>query len=333
MEQSVEKQFTSEIMNKILTTYQLDSNFKKLGDFENYAFEVYQNGETKILRVTHSSHRSQKELESELDWIQYLHGCGISIPAVFLSPNGKTVEAVEAEDSTFYASLFEKAPGNPVKIDDFSKKLFRIWGKVTGKMHRFTKEYQPGANIQPRSHWNENDLVQLQYYYPEEDKKALDAASKVLAEIEKLPKTKDSYGLLHTDIHSGNFFYDGESIHIFDFDDASYHYFASDIAIPLYYATNSKHYYDSKEERNEFAKGFIKAFLEGYREENELPQECLETIPLFLKLRDVELYAVFCKKVPVEERNERLQHWIDEIKERIEKNEAIVDLDVSMNQI
>jgi len=74
MEQSVEKQFTSEIMNNILASYDLDSNFKKLGDFENYAFEVYQNGEAKILRVTHSSHRSQKELESELDWIQYLHG-------------------------------------------------------------------------------------------------------------------------------------------------------------------------------------------------------------------------------------------------------------------
>lgn len=333
MEHSVEKQFTKEIMNKILATYQLDSNFKKLGDFENYAFEVYQNGEAKILRVTHSSHRSQKELESELDWIQYLHGCGISIPAVFLSPNGKTVEAFEAEDSVFYASLFEKAPGNPVKVDDFNEKLFRIWGKVTGKMHRVTKNYQPGENIQPRSHWNGNDLLQLEYYYPKEDKEALAAALKVIEEVEKLPRTIDSYGLLHTDIHSGNFFYDGETIHIFDFDDACYHYFASDIAIPLYYSTNSKHFYGTKEERNEFARGFLKAFLEGYREENTLSQDCLETIPLFLKQRDIELYAVFSKKVPIEDRNERIQHWIDEIKERIEKNEAIVDLDLSANLI
>jgi len=229
--------------------------------------------------------------------------------------------------------LFEKAPGNPVKVDDFNEKLFRIWGKLTGKMHRVTKNYQPGENIQPRAQWNDNDLVQLEDYYPEEDKEALAAAYKVMKEIEKLPKTKDSFGLLHTDIHSGNFFYDGESIHVFDFDDASYHYFASDIAIPLYYSTNSKHFYGTKEERNEFAREFISAFLDGYREENEISQECIETIPLFLKLRDVELYAVFSKKVPMEERNERIQHWIEEIKARIEKNEAIVDLDVSVNQI
>ncbi len=331
MEHSVEKQFTTEILNKILATYQLDSNVKKLGDFENYAFEVYQNGVAKILRITHSSHRSQKELESELDWIQYLHSHGISIPAVFISPNGKTVEAFEAEDSFFYASLFEKAPGKPVKVEDFDEKLFRIWGKVTGKMHRVTKEYRPGANIQPRSHWNGNDLLELEYYYPKEDKEALAAALKVIQEIEKLPITQESYGLLHTDIHSGNFFYDGETIHVFDFDDSCYHYFAVDIAIPLYYSTISKHYFGTKLERNEFAKEFLKAFLEGYREENELSQECLETIPLFLKQRDIELYAVFSKKVPMEERNARLQHWIQVIKARIERNEAVVDLDFVIN--
>ncbi|MCJ8010057.1 phosphotransferase enzyme family protein [Lederbergia wuyishanensis] len=333
MEHSVEKQFTSEIMNKILSTYHLDTNFKKLGDFENYAFEVNHEGEAKILRVTHSSHRTQKELESELDWIQYLHGCGINIPAVFLSPNGNTVEAFQAEDSVFYASLFEKARGNPVKLVDFNEKLFRIWGKVIGKMHNFTKSYQPGENIQPRYQWDENDLLRLEYYYPESDKAALKAARNVVAEIEKLPKTKDSYGLIHTDIHAGNFFYDGDAIHIFDFDDASYHFFASDIAIPLYYSLISKHLYGTREERNEFAREFMQAFLEGYREENELSQECIETISLFLKLRDVDLYSVFSKKVPAEERTERMQHWIAEIKERIEKNEAIVDLDLISNII
>ncbi|MBS4174141.1 phosphotransferase [Bacillus sp. FJAT-49736] len=328
MEYSVEKQFTSDVMNKILSTYQLDPEFKKLGAFENYAFEVYENGEPKILRVTHSTHRSPKELESELDWIQYLHNCGISIPGVFFSPNGKAVEAFEAEDSYFYASLFEKAPGNPVKQGDFSDKLYRIWGKTIGKMHYFTKKYQPGEKVQPRYHWDENDLLQLEEYYPKNEQEALEAARKVVEEVAKLPRTKDSYGLIHSDIHHGNFFYDGDSIHIFDFDDASYHFYASDIAIPLYYSVNSNHFYGTKEERNEFAMGFLQAFLEGYREENELSQECLETIPLFLKLRDVDLYSVFSKKVPVEVRNEREKHWLKEIKERIEKNEPIVDLNL-----
>ncbi|PTY72862.1 hypothetical protein B5V88_17605, partial [Heyndrickxia sporothermodurans] len=40
-----------------------------------------------------------------------------------------------------------------------------------------------------------------------------------------------------------------------------------------------------------------------------------------------ELYAVFNKKVAPEERNDRVKHWMKEIKQRMEENVAIVDID------
>ncbi|HJV30700.1 MAG TPA: phosphotransferase [Bacillales bacterium] len=333
MEQFVRNLFSEDLFKRIIACYQIDSNYKNLGDFENYAFEVYRNGTPMILRVTHSSHRSYKELEAEIDWIQYLQSCGISIPAVLLSPSGKVIEDFEAEDSFFFASLFEKAPGHPIQLDDnlFNEELFFIWGKTVGEMHFFTKAYRPGDNIHLRHQWNNNDLLRLDDYFPNDEGEALTQAKMVVKEVEKLPKTKDSFGLIHSDLHQGNFFYENGSIHIFDFDDASYHYFASDIAIPLYYAVNSKHFYGSREERNEFANQFIQAFLAGYREENELSFEWVKTIPLFLKLRDVELFSVFNKKVTINERNERIQHWVHEIKNRIIANIAIVDLDLKDN--
>lgn len=68
------------------------------------------------------------------------------------------------------------------------------------------------------------------------------------------------------------------------------------------------------------------AFLDGYDEENQLTREWLTTLPLFLKLRDIDLYAVFNKKVAPEDRNERVLHWLKEIRERIENEVAIVDV-------
>lgn len=327
VEQFVENLFTQDVIENILNRFNLDHSYKKLGDFENYVFEVYELGKPKILRITHSSHRSKQELESELDWIQYLNRCGISIPNVLLSPDEKTVEEFTVENSSFFASLFEKASGDPITLDDsiFNEKLFYKWGKMIGKMHRHTKEYQPSEGIVPRQHWDSADLLDFEKYYSNEE--LLEHTRNVVGKIQQLAKSKDNYGLIHSDIHQGNFFYDGNTIHVFDFDDASYHYFASDIAIPLYYATNSKHFYSTRDERNRFAKKFLTAFLDGYEEENKFFSDWIEMIPLFLQLRDSELYAVFNKKVAPEERNDRVKHWMKEIKQRMEENVAIVDID------
>jgi Ser/Thr protein kinase RdoA (MazF antagonist) len=330
MEKAVDQLFTEVLKKEILSKLQLDTEMKKLGDFENYVFEVYQNGDPKILRVTHSSHRSKEELESELDWIQYLHSKGIHIPNVIESVVGHTVEAFEAGDTWFYASLFEKAAGSSVKVEEIDKEMIAAWGKMIGKMHRVTKDYSPPAGIKPRYHWTDNDLLDFEKYFDGEDESLLDHAKEIVRQISELPANRETFGLIHSDIHSGNFFYDGKEIHVFDFDDACYHYFASDIAIPLYYTATHKYFTGTKAERTAYAKEYMEAFLSGYREENDLLPEYLAAIPLFLKLRDIDLFAVLNKKVAPEDRTERLREWMRQMKERMEKNEALVDLDFAL---
>ena len=53
--------------------------------------------------------------------------------------------------------------------------------------------------------------------------------------IKGYDQTIDSYGLIHTDLHFGNMYYDGQTLTIFDWDDACYKHFISDIAIILFY--------------------------------------------------------------------------------------------------
>ncbi|GIN61307.1 hypothetical protein J27TS8_13000 [Robertmurraya siralis] len=329
MEKRVADVFTDEIMKTAFQQFSIQKEMQKLGDFENYVYEVVKNKQSYILRLTHSSHRSQESICSELDWINYLHNCGMNVPKVYETVKGKLVAAIRARDgSYFFGSLFSKAPGSPVKVNDenFSKKLFYQWGSTIGKIHSATKEYHRGEGVKERLHWNEDELLAIERYIPKEEELVISNAKKLIANIERLERTADQYGLIHSDLHQGNFFYDGKDIHVFDFDDCCFHWFCSDIAIPIYYATLFRYPDNKKGERDAFASIFLESFIAGYTTENNLPDDWIKQVLLFLRLRDVTLYSVFHKKIATEDRSERVKALLKEIRARIERNEPLIKL-------
>jgi amicoumacin kinase len=326
MEKSVEILFTEDILKRFLTSFGLQSEIKKLGDFENYVFEVYLGDGPVILRITHSSHRSKEEIYAELDWMNYLHNQRVNCPAVFKSINNQIIEGQQAEDgSFFYACLFSKVPGNPVKIksEEFNEQLFYAWGKEIGKLHAVTKDYQPSYEIPLRPTWEDEELLNIADYVPNENE-IIKNTKLLINQLKALPKNNDNFGLIHSDIHSGNFFYDGESIHVFDFDDCSYHWYASDIAIPLYYSIFYGYKSAGKSEQEQFSKKFLTHFIKGYEQHNSLPEGWKEQMPLFFMLRDITLYSVLHKKISPEDRNESLNQMLETLKNRIINKESIV---------
>ncbi|EWG11717.1 phosphotransferase enzyme family protein [Cytobacillus firmus] len=324
MEKAVDALMTEEILHHFLSIFSLNTvNYKKLGDFENYVYQASKDGEELILRITHSTHRKLEELFSEVDWMSYLRKEGVKVPKVVPSKSGNMVESLEAGDgSVFYAGLFSKAEGKPISVraPEFNKELFHAWGRAVGKMHAATKSYVPSADIVPRMQWDEEELLTVEKYIPEEDQLIVKNTKDLLNQLQHLPKHKNNYGLIHTDIHSGNFFYDGKDIHVFDFDDCCYHWFASDIAIPLYYSLLYKFKEADPAEVNIFGKIFLNSFLDGYRLENEIPGDLEKQLPLFLRLRDITLYSVLHKKIAPENRDPQLLVMMKAIKDRIERN-------------
>lgn len=325
MEQTVEAVYSKEIINKFLTAYELDNEYKLLGDFENYVYKVTKGNEAYILRITHSSHRSEEEIYGEIDWLNYLHKNGANVSTVFSSINNSLIEKQVAEDQTiFYACLFSKVNGNPVRSNDpnFNTTLFHNWGKEIGKLHRITSEYQPQTGV--RKQWFEDDLFEIEKYVTDEPI-VIDRTKEIIAKLNQLPK--EDFGLIHNDVHNGNFFFDGKEIYIFDFDDACYFWHVSDIAIPLYYACTSLFPNQSdQEEKTLFAKEFITSFIKGYAEEIQPPSNWKELLPLFLKVRDITLYSALNKKIAPKDRNERIQQWMKQIKNRIEQSIPIVSI-------
>ncbi|BCB02814.1 phosphotransferase enzyme family protein [Bacillus sp. KH172YL63] len=329
MEKWIEELFTGEILADAASRFGCDvKEAKKLGDFENYVYEVHKEESPYILRLTHSSHRSKEEVEAELNWVNYLHKHGVTVSLVNRSEAGNLVEVIEAGETQFYICLFDKAPGHPVKINDplFDDPLFYLWGKLTGHMHRVTKEYEPDGTRRER--WDEDDVLDFKKYVTStEDKEIVEKGHRTKEIISRFPETKDSFGLIHSDIHPGNFFYHEGDLHVFDFDDSSQFYFMSDVAIPLYYSVWWKYRNETLEDRSRFGERFLVSFLKGYRTECDVENEWVERIPHFLLLRDLTLYSVFHKKWDLTNLSEAEESLIHQLRDRLVKDEPIAELD------
>jgi amicoumacin kinase len=328
MEHAVQQFFSPEILNQAAALFNVKvSDAKLLGDFENYVYEVKRHNKPYVLRLTYSSHREREQVEAELDWVQFLSRKGVKVAAPLLSIHGHLTECIPVQEGSFTVSLFEKAPGCSVRVDDdryFHDALFTQWGETIGRMHAVTRTYAPSPGVSKRMDWQDEEMAVVRQIAKEEPF-LLGKIEGLLKQIRKLPINKDIYGLIHADIHSGNFFVDDQRLTVFDFDDCCYHWFVNDLAIPLFYASFYRHVKD-EEARQEFAHRFFTAFLTGYFREYPLDLWWMEKIPLFLRLRDITFYSVLRLKLSEEQLTPRIKEIISEVRGRIEKEKPVVQL-------
>jgi Ser/Thr protein kinase RdoA (MazF antagonist) len=79
---------------------------------------------------------------------------------------------------------------------------------------------------------------------------------------------------------------------VFDFDNSEYNWFAADLGTAVFEAATCGY---QKLPREEFIKGFLDKFVEGYERESTLGA-VVEQIPLFAKLREICIYLVLRKR-------------------------------------
>ena len=293
MEEAITKLLTPEVVQEAAVRFGTEAaHLAPLEAFENfvYAFDTPSGG--RILRLTHSSHRTFGEVTAELEWLTYLAGQGAGVARALPLSSGAWLEVLPVGESAFYAASFERAPGQRLEAHDrhlWNETLFTEWGRTVGTMHRLTKDYQPGQDR--RLHWSDEPFLQAAPAYLEPAMLARLGA--LTREIDALPRNPDSYGLIHTDVHPGNFFVNQGRLIVFDFDDSTYHYFAQDISMVLYYAVARA---APDELPEDVAARFLPAFLSGYAEENTLTSFWLDKLETFLLVRDIVLYLKLQQK-------------------------------------
>lgn len=270
-----------------------------LDDVSNFVYQFQSEDTWKILRITHSSHRTENQIIAELDWVKFLSKNGVPVALPLPSKNKKLTETFPVQDSYFTAVVFDFAPGQFIEEADpasWNPDLFYQMGDIMGRMHRVSKDYNPAHLPEKRPDWMEDDLIKnARQYLPSDLQQAADELDKLLHRFNQFPKSKDHYGLIHSDVNPTNFHVlDGE-ITLFDFDDCAYNWFVNDIAVvmPLYSNMYSKP--DWEEQINEF----VSWFMRGYRSENNLDDSWLNFLPICLRLQNIiTLVAMFEANIP-----------------------------------
>ena len=328
MDKRIKARYSAAIFGEVMRRYEISPDaIIELDGFESFIYEFTRGAGTYILRVGHSGRRAEALVHGEVDWINYLADRGAGVPRAVPSKNGRIVEAIDdGAGERFIAAVFTKAAGRSPREAGWSPDLYETYGRTLGAMHALTKPYRPSQVAWKRPEWDDPAIQDVEAHLPPAETGVVERYRDLLRHLSTLPKDKDSYGLIHFDAHGGNFLVDDRGrITLFDFDDCCYGWFMYDIAIAFFYMVFGK------EDPGAFTEGFMRHFLAGYRSENRLGPEWLAEFPNFLKMREIDLYAVIHRSFDVDNLdNPWCARFMEGRKARIEQGVPFVDFDFTL---
>ena len=266
-----------------------------VGNSTNLIFEVEISQTPFILRVSEYSEKKIAHVEFELNWMNYLSVGLDNIVKPVKSVNDNLYEVIESADGKRYIlCMFEKAKGNIVDCNnpvEFNDDLFINLGALMGNMHKLTKEYK-GNVVKPEFEWDRiAEFWGSKSHVEVFDEEIHTLGEKFKKEILILPKSKETYGLTHSDIHTHNFFVDNGHIKLFDFDDCRFNWYAAEIAGTFRYIIQAaKPFRVNDKERTEFAEYYLSAYLKGYTQTNNISEYWIDKFDLFMRLSMTEAY-------------------------------------------
>jgi Ser/Thr protein kinase RdoA (MazF antagonist) len=281
-----------------------------------------------ILRLTHSLYVDFEFIPGEVDWVNYLADHGVIAPRAITSKNGELVEIIADGDSSYAAVSFEKAEGREIVFDDpneWNTDLFVMYGRTIGRIHVLTKRYVPKGRSLRRINWYEQDWVaNIDSYVPASESLIRQKHRDLMRTLHNLPKDRDSYGLIHGDAHPWNALFHQGDIVLTDFDFCERSWFASEIAIVLFYAVMAP---IKGMDKTTFANHFLGNFMAGYLEENSLDAYWMEQIPLFLRLRMISKYILHYPEWQSSTMSENRKSAFLEWKHKIENDIPYIDFE------
>ena len=257
------------------------------GKIMNKIYTFNKHGKKYIIKFEPPSaeHKNQLcETKAAMDFHYYLFENNICVSAPLKTINGELVILTHDNGEDYIITAFAWLNGQTWGYDGSNAQMSYNWGKVIGDMHCAAKDYKP-----PNEYDVQKDIFNGYYWgaffdnltvYPD----VYEITRELLGEMTVLPRDKDSFGVIHGDLHQGNFFTDGDKIHIIDFGDSIYGWFGLDVAISLCHAL----WWGRKDNNgNDYTNLIIENFFRGYLSANQLSDFWLSKIPMFMKYRHI----------------------------------------------
>jgi amicoumacin kinase len=249
-------------------------------DGSAFVYEGQLDGLARILKISPALWNTSEQpfggtieqVLGELDLVRYLDAYGVPVALPVPSRDGNLVETIPLDnEACFLACAFEKAhgfmyPDDPVV--DFPEPVLVEWGRLMGRIHHLAVKYRPSNPAWTRPAWETDDLLDYRGLIPADQPLVWQRFDEMIAALNDLPRNPQVFGLVHGDLHHGNFFNDNGRLVAFDFDAAHYLWYIGDIVIALYNCLPMPRSETVK--RREYAIHYLTHFLKGYILEKSL---------------------------------------------------------------
>lgn len=320
MEPHIKARFTPDVRAQVAAVVGVSvSALEDLGGFESFVFRLPEH--RLVVKATWSGRRTEAQLGAELHFVNHLADHGAPVCRALPLADGALIGAVPAEGGVFRITAFAEAPGRVLRREDWTEEILRTWGETVGTLHRLSTAYPGPPPPLARPTWEAEHGAYRHILRDEPDMLACFDA--LLAEVAALPRTPGTFGAVHTDLHRNNLHWQDGRAMVFDFDDMLDFWFASDLAIVLYYGVLNPIWTDSRQADFERLYPMI---MEGYARQHTLPDEAVATIPLFMRLREQVLRAVVLRSIPPDRRPPQQVRYLEAVTARILAGEPALGL-------
>ncbi len=261
---------------------------------ENVTFRVTdrRDGAVYVLRLHRPGYHTLDELNSERIWIRALADAGIAVPTPVAARDGREYVsvAVPGTGEHRHAGIARWTEGRILSdvLHEISDQrvlegYFEQLGAITAALHNQSSGWQAPRPFTRHTLDRDGLMGDAPFWGPFWDHALLSSGERrlMLATRDRIRPVLDRYGqhrqtysLIHADMHPGNVLIDGDRLTVIDFDDAAFGWHQYEIAVALIHHQSVP----------AFA-ALEAAFLKGYRAVRAITDDALALLPMFRLIR------------------------------------------------
>ncbi|GAK08194.1 phosphotransferase enzyme family protein [Geomicrobium sp. JCM 19038] len=306
----------ADIYREVQEAYGLKSaQFYCLGGYEDNVFVSVE--DDVVIKFLDASRHSLERLQQEVDWMQLMDRNGVRVPRSVLSKNDKAIERITGIEPCFYVTVTERIKATASKSFLKDSVLIERWGRTLGKMHAISKQHADWhSSYAP---WDYDHCHRNFILTADQDVQSIWISYQ--DQLKALSKTKDTFGVVHHDLHHDNLLLQNNDLYVLDFGDLRNSWYVYDLAIAVHTALENNRFRQFEEEHS-YKLRFTETFLRGYERETLLIEESRALLPFFLKYRLVYSYMYFQHTLTDAKKLEVAQ-ILNDMKNRIVTGETI----------
>ncbi|MGB5960149.1 MAG: phosphotransferase [Coleofasciculaceae cyanobacterium] len=284
-----------------------------LGHSGSVTFCIETQEEKFLLRIHQaisSSHddvwQKPEVIESELLWLTALnHDTKLVVQKPIANLQNRWITQVGDENTeTFYCSLLHWIDGEILQSERTLQQAYQL-GVLMAQLHQHSQQWQIPQNFIRPAYDRNRFKAALAELYPAilqglistENYNVLESAVRQIQEMmETLEQNQEAWGLIHADLHDGNYLLHGDELRPIDFARCGFGYYLYDVASTLQYLPSAVR----------------SSFFEGYQTSQKLPENYIQIIEGFFIMAVIDVLSLHVS-------NPQEQEWVSDTVKDITK--------------